>query len=199
MSESIQQDEKRQQWQEASKQFSRTVDGLGRPLDEGIMETVVVLNLLGIRTEASCEGHLDHGTAAPWIDIGAKETPDEREEEKAAFDEARKQIELNELSYEDIESLFDKARTIQHQNARKHLELQRKTLMYLSMFYANRYVPHDHQLIIQGSQFRGRIESQGSTIQEILSLEEQAEKLQVYQQEMQAFTQFLKQQWFGES
>ncbi len=44
-------------------------DKLGKKVDAGIIETVVVLNLLGMPTTMSCEGHLDHGTGAPWVDI----------------------------------------------------------------------------------------------------------------------------------
>jgi hypothetical protein len=47
----------------------RVVDKLGQPIDEGIFETVVVLNLPGIHTLASCEGHLEYGAYAPWVDI----------------------------------------------------------------------------------------------------------------------------------
>lgn len=34
-------------------------------IDKGIRPLVVVLLLLGIKTEASCEGHLDHGHPYP--------------------------------------------------------------------------------------------------------------------------------------
>lgn len=198
MSESAQQDQKQEQWQQAIKQSSRTIDKLGRPVDGGILETVAVFNLLDIRTTASCEGHLDHGTYAPWVDIGAEEGPNERDKERAAFEEARRQSELNTLSEEDIRRLFAQARELQRQNARKHIELQSKALAYLTAFYEKRHVPYDQQLIIQGSYFRARIESQGATIQQILSPEERAEKLLVYQQEMQTFTQFLKNIWFAQ-
>jgi hypothetical protein len=58
------------QWQEISERVSRIVDALGRPVDPGICEMVVALHAHGVHTLASCEGHLDHGVAAPWIDIG---------------------------------------------------------------------------------------------------------------------------------
>jgi hypothetical protein len=48
-------------------------DGIGTGIDPGIKETVAVLQLLGVYTRQSCEGHLDHGIAAPWIDL---ESPD---------------------------------------------------------------------------------------------------------------------------
>lgn len=196
MFDPTQQGQKQQQWQQTIEKFSRTIDKLGRPVDEGILETVVVLNLLDIRTTASCEGHLDHGTYAPWVDIGAEETRDERKEEKEAFEEARKQHELKIVSEEDILRLFTKAHELQRKNAYKHIELQRKALAYLTTFYEKRHVPYDQQLSIQGSYFRARIVNQGAIIQQILSPEERAAKLSLYQQEMQAFTRFLKDIWF---
>lgn len=46
---------------------STFTDRLGTPVDPGIFETVVALNLLGLPTFQSCEGHLDHGSAYPWV------------------------------------------------------------------------------------------------------------------------------------
>ena len=45
-------------------------DALGIPVDRLIRPTVVALRILGFRTIMSCQGHLDHGLKAPWIDIG---------------------------------------------------------------------------------------------------------------------------------
>jgi hypothetical protein len=56
-------------WQEAYAEVSRFTDRLGLPVDAGIFETVVLLNLLGFRTSQSCEGHLDHGAMYPWVDV----------------------------------------------------------------------------------------------------------------------------------
>jgi hypothetical protein len=46
-----------------------TVDSQGRPIDLGIMGTVLYLNVHGIRTISSCEGHLDRGLAYPWVRV----------------------------------------------------------------------------------------------------------------------------------
>ncbi|MDQ2906387.1 MAG: hypothetical protein ABI456_07475 [Ktedonobacteraceae bacterium] len=56
-------------WQEAEDYVSRFTDRLGTPLEAGIIETVIVLNLLGLRTFQSCEGHLRHGCAYPWVSL----------------------------------------------------------------------------------------------------------------------------------
>ena len=65
--------EKQKKWDEMSNRINRTIDGIGKYVDTNIKEPVIALNLLGIYTAASCEGHLDHGTFAPYIDVQAKE------------------------------------------------------------------------------------------------------------------------------
>jgi hypothetical protein len=59
-------------WEEMAKQYRRVVDKLGKKIDEGIFDTVVALNILGVVTRASCEGHLDWGVPHPWVDIEAE-------------------------------------------------------------------------------------------------------------------------------
>lgn len=56
-------------WQETVKVFSRVTDKLGKNIDDGIFDTVVALNMLGISTIQSCEGHLDWGVPYPWVAI----------------------------------------------------------------------------------------------------------------------------------
>lgn len=56
-------------WQEAEAYVSTFTDRLGTPIDAGIVETVVVLNLLGLQTFQSCEGHLTEGSAYPWVTL----------------------------------------------------------------------------------------------------------------------------------
>lgn len=56
-----------ERYQEMSAYISNLTDKLGMPIDSGIFETVVVLNLLGLQTFQSCEGHMDHGCPYPWV------------------------------------------------------------------------------------------------------------------------------------
>lgn len=58
---------KEQHLEQVFDQIARTVDGQGRRIDLGIMGAVLYLNVHGIRTTFSCEGHLDHGEPFPWI------------------------------------------------------------------------------------------------------------------------------------
>src|SRR5437763_8152511 len=56
-------------WSEAEASVSTFTDRLRTPIDAGIVETVVVLNLLGLQTFQSCEGHLTDGSAYPWVTL----------------------------------------------------------------------------------------------------------------------------------
>jgi hypothetical protein len=56
-------------WEDGCAAVKQFTDRLGTPIDEGIFESVVVPNLLGLRTFQSCEGHLTHGCAYPWVSL----------------------------------------------------------------------------------------------------------------------------------
>lgn len=53
----------------ARREVDSLCDRLGKPLDEKIKELVIGLRCHGIRTIASCQGHLDHGLPYPWVDV----------------------------------------------------------------------------------------------------------------------------------
>lgn len=58
-----------QSYEEMRARVSLLTDNVGTPIDLGILETVIMLNLLGLHTFQSCEGHLDHGHSYPWVTI----------------------------------------------------------------------------------------------------------------------------------
>lgn len=176
-----------EKWNEVAGRFSHITDGLGKPIDSGIFETVVALNMLKIHTYQSCEGHLDRGLAYPWIDIEApeyrllwKDEPPEIRELQMQLVEARKHIEQQE--------------TPQMQEARekaKQADLQQRYTLHqlLAEFYTDRHTSFDCMIAFS---VRGRIRSQGGDFLELLSPNEREQKLHAYQQEMSAFTDFLK-------
>ena len=65
--------EKQRRLDEARLEVEQIVDALGKPIDEGIKEGIVVLHASGINTTGSCEGHSDRGTGGPYIDVESKE------------------------------------------------------------------------------------------------------------------------------
>lgn len=82
-------------WEEAETFARQLVDAMECPIDEGILPTVVALNLLGLHTCQSCEGHLDYGAPYPWIDFETDEFP--------AFKQAQEDADREDLSVEERE------------------------------------------------------------------------------------------------
>lgn len=54
---------------EVEKELRNITDGLGLPMDEGMIRPCVILNSLGFKTRQSCEGHEDKYSSRPWIDL----------------------------------------------------------------------------------------------------------------------------------
>lgn len=54
-------------YEQAEVEVQHWGDRQGREIDPLILSVVVTLNLVGIPTCQSCEGHLDHGLAYPWV------------------------------------------------------------------------------------------------------------------------------------
>ena len=53
-------------------------EGKAMGIEDGIIETIALLNLLGFPTVGSCQGHIDRAFATPWIDFQAPDDPGER-------------------------------------------------------------------------------------------------------------------------
>jgi hypothetical protein len=54
---------------QAKEQVNQLVDGLNKPIDEGIKRVVAALRLVGFHTTASCEGHMNWGLPYPWVQV----------------------------------------------------------------------------------------------------------------------------------
>lgn len=66
--------EKEFKWKEAEQNLEKFGG-----IEKGIRDTVVALNVFGIKTVNSCEGHYNHGRIAPWVSIEKWESkPQER-------------------------------------------------------------------------------------------------------------------------
>ncbi|MEO8956286.1 MAG: hypothetical protein ABI465_17175 [Ktedonobacteraceae bacterium] len=184
---------KAQRRHEVREQVARLTDALGKPIDDGIFETVVSLNVLGIHTTASCAGHLDHGQAAPWVDIG---DPEARPLARVAMlkmlevDQARSLGALAEERHA-LQSAADQASLAVK---RLHLIERARLLRVLDLFYQQHHAPADRRLIINPKEWTGmsRLESQGANFQTVAAPDERATKLTEYQEEMQTFATFLE-------
>jgi hypothetical protein len=179
-------------WQEAASKVASITDALGMPIDEGIREMVIALNVLGIQTLASCEGHGDHGVASPWVDIGAR---DARPFAQKAFlkQQAVEQAREQGVSLEQRRPLMDEAEQATLAVKRLHVPERLQLVRYLDAFYKLRPITYEsHLVIIPYAMGISRLESQGADYQDTLPEAIRAQKLRAYQEEMQAFAAFLK-------
>jgi hypothetical protein len=189
--------EKHLRWEQLEQTMAHVKDKLGKPIDQGIMETVIVLNALEISTVASCEGHLDWGVSAPWVDI-VSQHPAAQVQVGKLFSDAAKVEARGDLSQEQIRTLYADLHRQRREIKAYHLQEREKLMQYLAAFYENRHVPFDQRLIIcpLGTDGRSRLESQGADSQEVALLDIRTQKLLVYQEEMRTFTSYLKQSYF---
>jgi hypothetical protein len=173
--------EKKKRWEQAESKINRITDRLGLGIDIGIKESIIALQVLGFTTTASCQGHLDHGNAAPWVNIG----------EKVPRELLIKKRELKGLLEENDAA---KIRFI----TKKNLKNQIRLMKLLDEFYRKREVSYDVRLVLNRSGIYGEtsLESTGERFQVIRSKAEQKEKLRQYRNEMKAFTDFLKKKYF---
>jgi hypothetical protein len=192
------------EWEQIKTRCMHVTDALHEPIDPDIFELVVALNAWGIPTCASCAGHLDHGTGAPYVDIEAAredgDTETERQAHQALFI-AQEAAERGQLSSEEIAHLYQIATEIQRRLGYKHLLVRARITEWLTRFYAQRHVPYNQHLVIQGEVLQGigcpmRLESQGAGLQALTEPEIHAQNLQMYLEEMQTFAVFLKEEFF---
>lgn len=203
---------KQEQWQQLAQEVDTWTDGMGLPIDSEIKETVIVLNLLGIVTSQSCEGHLDWGLCHPWVDFDKKID----EVESIALSALQKKTDAMyrsiEMNYPDItwperfqlpegQELipFLEERNALYSKHEKLKQTQAETLyLLLEQFYENRTTSYDRMLILNfPTRDSFRIQSNGATRQIIRSESQREEKLAEYQDEMAQFTTFLKQLFFN--
>jgi hypothetical protein len=171
-------------WNETAGKFRKVTDRLGCPIDAGIFDTVVALNILGITTRMSCEGHLDHGLSHPWIDVHLSEPTDFYTPEMMQMSE-----DISKTKVRLYESYTPEMRQSQEEWERMRSGERLKLFSILSEFYRGRVVSFDRIITID---MRGRIQSQGGDYLSLLPESERVLRMKEYQQEMADFTVFLR-------
>lgn len=178
-------------WEEAVAFAGHLTDRLGCPIDGGILETVVALNLLGFWTSQSCEGHLDEGLPYPWIDFHLGECP-------AWYEQAQEEVCREGQSAEEEEVAINR---LMKRVASYHHEIHPYTrlLALLDTFYQAKADSLEDWWIIVHCIHPGyyRICSACGYVADTWSEEICVHNLKRAQTEMQAFTVFLKQIWQG--
>jgi len=165
--------EKQSRWEQLSDEAQQIKDQLGKGLDEGIQQTVIALKAHGFPTNQSCEGHAkgEHGHPYPWVQVGVPEP-------KGWQDDEEKQKEWMRQNYKE----------------------EQKIRELLTEFYRIKTTPADIRIIPEKIGIFGsfRIQSAGAEALQESPVEELPEKVKMYQQEMNDFTQFLKEKYFKE-
>lgn len=187
---SLDKDLREQQWTQCADRLRLITDALGKPIDTGIFDTVVALNIFDIHTTQSCEGHAEHGTLAPWVEIQAPETDETKKLRKrvARTMQTIEALEKQGKSDEELNGLYQTFHRLNEELRRPQLEEIQKVMILLEKFYKDRQVDYSQLLIIHGN----RLESQGAQLQSIIPSDERGQKLDLYQKEMKSFTEFLK-------
>lgn len=187
-----------QAYQKMHEQVSALTDNLGTPIDQGILETIVVLNLLGLHTFQSCEGHLDHGHPYPWVTI--------------IDHERSRQFNRIWLHVCGLEEQAKAVRTAQAYDCYLSADIQLRTRIaqweaedalfehisrLLNAFYANQQTSINpaHLLVKRFQPGTYRIEPGFSLAIKELPISLQADYLARGQLEMQTFTAYLKRRW----
>jgi hypothetical protein len=205
------------QWNTLADKFARVIDGVGRHIEPGIMETVIVFNALGIHTVSSCEGHIDDGRGLilPCVDIESQQTRDlDRQIETLQLKDIQpvereitqlRRAQADQTMIEDRWTRLDKAytqiRELRYQARVIQCEERNKLIRYLYRFYENRTASLDQRLIITAKTMEGRTRI-GSQAREdfyfAAPYELQQQKLQEAREEMRKFTDFLKEIYFSQ-
>ena len=182
-------DQKLAAWNAKRQEVDHIADSQNERIDEGIKETVVSLNMLGINTIASCEGHNDFGVdeekrrpLTPWVEIAAPNEPKNK-----------------------LDQTTENCRTPEWEEwKRKSDELGFRVQEYLGEFYKNRttepVVAIHAELFLPGDGmwriFNGDKQKDSETLPAI-SRDKWDSLLRKRQAEMAAFTSFLKDKYFA--
>jgi len=204
-------------WENQQKEIERSADSLGYKIDDHIKETVVAFNVVGLPTSASCEGHIDHGISAPWIEVSAPNQPEERfigEREifqrvaskyRISFEDVKRGVNHNAWA-EALRESSQSDETPEYKRWRNETKkLMDKSSELIEKFYQGKDVASNIKLeISESGEGEFRVQNGGEDykpVPEKLTDEQKgklAQRLMQYQEEMKKFTAFLKDRYFSE-
>ncbi|MCO5167789.1 MAG: hypothetical protein M9894_15690 [Planctomycetes bacterium] len=179
-------------WPALEREVAGVVDEAGTPIDEGIAPLVAALWAHGLTTEESCEGHVfDEPLAPPAYEdpaFGAFCPP------YVAIAAASPVPHPMDLEPED----FARDPSLREYAARWRLanhHLQARLISLLERFYADRRAPYTVQLHVfntHGEWGPCVLSSIGAEATRVLPRDRQVERLVAYQEELRAFSAFLR-------
>lgn len=175
--------EKEIKWKNVEKEVdnikNESIHGLG--IDPKIRRTVIALNVFGIDTIMSCEGHLDRGQGVPYVEISAHGTAQMRLDSDNAYVQQR---------HAEYERLKERSISI-------NKKLLNKLQNYLDEFYKDRDVKQDCRLIAEMNSYGViRLKNFGEQSEQEADSSERLANLTVFQGEMEKFGKFLEDKFF---
>jgi len=212
-------------WDQARAEVDQIADPTGRGIDEGIKETIVALNVNGISTAASCEGHTDSEDFGqrpwPWVLVQAPNEPAERFEgelEAIRLAAAARKMTVSEFTHQEeyweiVRQVSENPLTTEYQEwEKKNEELRQFVSRLLTEFYKDRKTKEDIRLKTSDEPYPHYGEFDLTSVTErglIMSFlskglsdnerKELQEKLPARQQEMRDFADFLKRRFFSQA
>lgn len=214
--ETAENQEKTKAWLDQLEKIEHIGDALGFPIDPNIRETVAALNLSGMPTSASCEGHTDRGRGAPWVEVEAPNRPQERyvgengiietiaQKYGVPADDVR--TARNYEAWKEATNLaVDNGETHEYRLWREENKpLQEQLRAFLDEFYQGKTTEGaTHLELTSDPEGTCRLHNRGEDFQRsshALTDDERrrlADRLVEYREEMEAFTEFLKEKYFS--
>jgi len=193
-------------------EIDKIVDAEGKGIDEEIKNPIIALNIADLPTKASCQGHYgedEGGMGAPWIEIAAKNEPEERfnnqneifqkvaEKYKMPLEETKRSFNPDAY-WEAMKEASQQGETTEYQEwDKKNQELFEKAQNLLDEFYKDRKVDDSLKLQLEEGVSGFRVHNGGDDYKDLegnISEEEQEalkKRLELYQGEMKEFANFL--------
>lgn len=195
---------------EIRKNVNETGDGLGKPIDSGIKETVVFLNALGITTTGSCEGHIKEGLPWPWIDTEDPNQPEEQfEDQNKIFQniaernglkvEKLKKGEPIKIWFEAIRAASKNSESKEYKDwTEKNKKVVEKVKKLLESFYKDRNVDEMNKLVMKDTRLGFETGLGDTNVLDLEATERDKldEALPARKNEMRAFTKFLENKYW---
>lgn len=200
---------KQLKWQQIGNEVENIKDRLGKGVDENIKSAVISLRANGFSTDGSCEGHLDRAHPWPWVDVvsplseslGSDQRYKEFGEKYRIFIKGgeamskednlemesliNKQKQENEKEYERLQKLLTEFYSIQSKQNKRNLNNIAKLGIQKGPWNQSRLQPNEAPNFISPQES-----------QKLYPNREKEERLILYRQEIEKFSEFLKDKFF---
>lgn len=158
-------------------------------MEEGVMDTVVVMNLLGVNTMESCEGHVEKEKPYPSVIFGSK---------KHSQFYSKESNEIN-TKYRNVKGDSPEYRELLESIKEESSNLKNKVQILLDEFYSGKeWSPYHYGVSVFTKDSMYSLAPVGLENAENNSIENKRTILDLSRKEMDDFTEFLKNKYYKE-